>query len=58
MQTDGQTDTQAGMKKLSQICNTPKNYVNEIIQAAVTEQIYYLHMKNIPIKISPKLFIT
>jgi len=44
---------------LSQFCNTPKNYVNKIIQAAVTEQSYYLHIKNIPNRmISLKLFIS
>jgi len=28
----------------SQFGNTPKNYVNEIIHVAVTEQSYYLHI--------------
>ena len=42
----------------SQFCNTPKNYVNEIIQVAATEQSYNLHIKNMQIKmISLKLFI-
>jgi hypothetical protein len=58
-----QTDTQTGMKQLPatfhNFANTHKNYVNEIIQVAVTEQRCYLHMKNIPIRmISQKLFIS